>query len=287
MPNEHSSPPQRTITGVAATIRHWRDGVGRPQGYYIPYRYAGDTGTPPAPAWLLERLDLASPRMRDCLEKAARLNGSLRPLARKRDAQINGARYDQTWFTGLDATLAYTFVHSQQPQRIVEVGSGHSTRFLSQALADSTSRGELISIDPQPRREIDTLCSQIHRVPVTHCDVELFASLGAGDILFLDGSHIMMPGTDVDFVFSTVLPVLERGVLIHIHDIFLPDPYPDAWRWRSYNEQQTVCALIGTGRFNIAAASAFIRNYHPDWLENVFAPCTPGAFESSLWLEVS
>ena len=75
---------------------------------------------------------------------------------------------------------------------------------------------------------------------------------GAGDVLFIDSSHILMPGSDVDLLLNRVLPRLPAGVLIHIHDIFLPFDYPPVWGWRAYNEQQGVLPLLATGAYRAA-----------------------------------
>ncbi|MFX7914564.1 class I SAM-dependent methyltransferase, partial [Acinetobacter baumannii] len=82
---------------------------------------------------------------------------------------------------------------------------------------------------------------------VHDADCAVFAALAAGDVLFIDSSHVLMPGSDVDLLFNQVLPRLKPGVLVHIHDIFLPDDYPASWGWRGYNEQQGVACLLQGG----------------------------------------
>ena len=76
---------------------------------------------------------------------------------------------------------------------------------------------------------------------------ETLPDLAPGDVLSIDSSHILMPGTDVDILLNRVLPALPAGVLVHIHDVFLPDDYPPAWSWRGYNEQLGVAALVQGG----------------------------------------
>ena len=152
-------------------------------------------------------------------------------------------RFDQDWFPTLDAAAAYAMVGRARPARIVEVGSGHSTRFLARAIADAGLAAELVSIDPAPRAPLRGLpvrwiASVVQRRP------RRFGGLQAGDVLFIDSSHILMPGTDVDWLLNRVLPGLAVGVLVHFHDIFLPDPYPAAWAWRGYNEQQALAPLL-------------------------------------------
>ena len=100
------------------------------------------------------------------------------------------------------------------------------------------------------------------------------------DILFIDSSHQLKPGSDVEFLLQKALPRLAKGVRVHFHDIFLPDPYPFAWAWRRYNEQQAVAPLIGNG-YALEFASHQVRQ-----MNGVLArlPLKDGAIESSLWL---
>ena len=191
-------------------------------------------------------------------------------------------RWDQDWFPRLDAAAAYAIVRMTRPARIMEVGSGHSTRFLARAVRDGSLGTQITAIDPMPRTSISGLDIHWLRQPVQSCDLRLFASLAPGDILFIDSSHQLKPGSDVEFLLERVLPRLASGVRIHFHDIFLPDDYPAQWGWRRYNEQAAVAALIGDGyalEFSSYRASA-------GRLNGVLArlPLITGAKESSLWL---
>jgi hypothetical protein len=75
-------------------------------------------------------------------------------------------------------------------------------------------------------------------------------------VLVVDSSHVLMPGTDVDVVLNHVIPQLPRGVIVVIHDIFLPFAYPDEWPFTTYNEQTGVAPLLH-GRAEILFASAY------------------------------
>ena len=130
----------------------------------------------------------------------------------------------------------------------IEVGSGHSTRVLAKALG---GLGEILAIDPAPRADIAGLPG-VRVVPSTVQAAPARAvrpARVAGDVLFIDSSHILMPGSDVDLLLNRVLPRLPSGVLVHIHDIFLPFDYPPIWGWRAYNEQQGVLPLLATGAY--------------------------------------
>lgn len=193
-------------------------------------------------------------------------------------------RWNQDWFPRLDAAAAYALVRATKPRRIVEVGSGHSTRFMARAVADGGLDTHITAIDPEPRASIEALPIEWLRVAVQR--VPAFPALGAGDILFIDSSHRLTPGSDVDFLLNAVLPLIPPGVRVHFHDIFIPDDYPAHWGWRRYNEQAAVGALIEKNVFKVDFASHAQVTRSPEDLPPVLAklPLVPGAVESSLWL---
>ncbi len=102
----------------------------------------------------------------------------------------------------------------------------------------------------------------------------------------IDSSHVLMPGSDVDFLFGHVLPALPDGVFVHVHDIFLPDDYPGDWEWRGYNEQLAVLPLLLNGWTPIFA-SHYAATRMADAVEGSVAgrlPLGAGAREAGLWL---
>lgn len=153
------------------------------------------------------------------------------------------------WLPPLDAASLYGTLAAGNPRRYVEIGSGNSTKFAHRARADHGLRTEITSIDPAPRAAVDALCDRVVRSPLERTDLALFAALSPGDIVFFDGSHRAEMGSDVAVFFFELLPQLPPGVLVHIHDILLPNDYPPQWRWRHYNEQYVLAAyLLGGGR---------------------------------------
>ncbi len=197
-------------------------------------------------------------------------------------------RLRQDWFPRLDAAAAYAMVRERRPARIVEVGCGHSTRWFARAIADEGLATRLLAIDPAPRATLDGLGIEFVRAPVQQVGAEVFAAFAPGDVLSLDGSHVLMPGTDADVVLNQVLPTLPPGVLVHIHDVFLPDPYPPGWSWRGYNEQLAVATLLQGGGWQILWSSRWVATRLAARLEAGAVsrlPLPDGAFESSLWLE--
>jgi hypothetical protein len=115
-----------------------------------------------------------------------------------------------------------------------------------------------------------------------------FAALAPGDVVSIDSSHILMPGTDVDILLNRVLPALPAGVQVHIHDVFLPDDYPSAWSWRGYNEQLGVAALVHGGGWRILWSSRYVTTRMAAALDGTVVarlPLAVEAYEASLWIE--
>lgn len=152
-------------------------------------------------------------------------------------------------FSGLDSLALYYFVASRQPSRIVEIGSGHSTCFARRAIDDHGLRTRLTSIDPEPRTGIDQLCHDVIRRRLEDCDLSFADEVGEGDIVFFDGSHRCFMNSDVTVFFLEVLPRLRPGVLVHVHDVYLPFDYPAEIANRFYSEQYLLaCYILGGGR---------------------------------------
>lgn len=193
-------------------------------------------------------------------------------------------RWGQVWFPRLDACAAYAMVREHKPARIVEIGSGHSTRFMARAIRDGGLATQLTSIDPAPRAALDGLTIERIAKPVQDTDLP---ALAPGDILFIDSSHRIDPGGDVDHILRNIVPDLPPGVLLHFHDIFLPDPYPPAWDYRHYNEQQSVAAMLASNMYEPLFASRYVATRMTDEIARTCLaklPLNDGTFENSLWL---
>lgn len=165
----------------------------------------------------------------------------------------------------------------ERPCRIVEIGSGHSTRFLAQGVRDGALATAITCIDPAPRAPLAGLGIRHEARLFGPADAEAAAALAPGDLLFIDSSHVAMPGTDVDRLVLDVLPRLRSGVIVHLHDVFLPDAYPDEWAWRGYNEQLLVGALLQGGAYAPLFASRYVA-VGTGWpLDGILArlPCRP------------
>lgn len=152
-----------------------------------------------------------------------------------------GNSLEPTWINGflpgLDIIGIYTLLSEIKPATYVEIGSGNSTKVAYKAKKDFNLKTEIISIDPQPRAEIDELSDKIIRKPFEEIDFKFIFELQENDILFIDNSHRILPNSDSLVFFLEVLPKLNSGVIIHMHDIYLPYDYPQFMCDRFYTEQ--------------------------------------------------
>ena len=256
--------------------------MGRPRGFFAPYMHAARVAPPEHYPELAPLFATAEPAMHDVLEAIGRHADRLAAF----DGPPPEPRWRQSWFPRLDGAAAYALIRERSPARILEVGSGHSTRMLARAAADAGG-AEIACIDPAPRADIARLPVRLDRRMLVGDDVARFAALAPGDIAFFDSSHLLWPGSDVDIILNRVLPALAPGVRVHLHDIFLPEPYPRAWAWRGYTEQLGLAGWLAGGAARILFSSRHaLKRLGAHTCPAIAAlPLPEGAIESSLWLE--
>ena len=168
--------------------------------------------------------------------------------------------WNNGFLPGLDIMALYTIIAETKPNKYVEVGSGNSTQVAYKAIQDHELDTQVISIDPFPRAEIDKLADTVIRKPFEAVDTGWLADLEAGDILFIDNSHRMLPNSDATVFFLETLPALRPGVIVHIHDIYLPSDYPQFMCDRFYTEQYglAINLLANPGRYHTIFPGYFI-----------------------------
>jgi Methyltransferase domain len=166
---------------------------------------------------------------------------------------------------GLDAAAIYGFLRSRNSGLYLEIGSGMSTKFARAAIDDGRQPTKIVSIDPHPRAEIDGLCDEVLRTPLELAPASVFDRLGEGDVLFFDGSHRAFTGSDATVFFLDLLPRLVPGVLVGVHDVYLPNDYPDQFEWRHYSEQYLLAAALlgGSGWLRPVLPADYVFN-HPE-----------------------
>lgn len=145
--------------------------------------------------------------------------------------------WNNGFLPGLDIIGIYTLISEFKPKRYIEIGSGNSTKVAYKAKTEQKLVTEIISIDPMPRAEIDNLASRVIREPFENIDINILNELDKDDILFVDNSHRILPNSDSMVFYLEILPRLKKGVIVHIHDIYLPYDYPQFMCDRFYSEQ--------------------------------------------------
>jgi hypothetical protein len=182
--------------------------------------------------------------------------------------------WENGWFPALDAASLYGLISIEKPARYIEIGSGNSTKFARRAISDQGLSTKIVSIDPFPRAEIDALCDEVIRHRCEDVDVAFYENIAAGDILFVDNSHRAFQNSDVTVFFTEILPSLPKGVIVGIHDIFLPEDYPNTWLGRYYNEQYLLASYIFAGMAggDIVLPNAYIQKseHHMSRVRPVF-----------------
>lgn len=201
-------------------------------------------------------------------------------FALERNGDASRYHRNNGFFEAVDADVAYCLVRERKPRRIVEVGGGFSTRVIAAALRQNRQEGfecEFTSVEPYPdatlRAGMPGLSYLIDR-KVQDAPMEAFTALEAGDILFIDSSHVAGVGSDVVYEFFEIFPRLRPGVIIHLHDIFYPSDYPrDAvlkflWFW---SEQYLLEALLTSNHsFEVLWGSSAMHLLQPQVLEECF-----------------
>jgi hypothetical protein len=192
-------------------------------------------------------------------------------------------------FDGTDALVAYCMIRHFQPRLIIEVGSGFSSLVAAEAIAKNEDSA-LICIEPFPldflRKGVPGLHSLIEK-KVEDVDLEFFSQLHSGDILFIDSSHTVRIGGDVNYLFLEILPRLDPGVIVHVHDIFLPLEYRREWvidEFRFWTEQYLLQAFLSfNSEFEVLMANSYLNYYHQKELKVTF-PSLPSWGGGSFWM---
>ncbi len=158
----------------------------------------------------------------------------------------NNPTWNNGFLPGLDIIGIYGIIAQYKPKKYIEIGSGNSTKVARKCLNENSLNTEIVSIDPYPRANIDHLADEVIRKPFEDLADNKFIveSLNENDILFIDNSHRVFPNSDAMICFLELLPFLKKGVIVHIHDIYLPYDYPQFMCDRFYNEQYMLAAFI-------------------------------------------
>lgn len=181
-------------------------------------------------------------------------------LDSKQEKNSVNPTWNNGFLPGLDIIGIYTLIAEYKPKKYIEIGSGNSTKVAFKAKKEQQLTTEIISIDPMPRAEIDQLADKVIRMPFENIEFDVLAELEENDILFVDNSHRILPNSDGMVFFLEILPRLKKGVIVHIHDIYLPYDYPQFMCDRFYSEQYGLAMylLANSKKFRTILPNYFI-----------------------------
>jgi hypothetical protein len=204
---------------------------------------------------------------------------------------VNTFYINNSSFESGDAEYLYQIIRATKPSKIIEIGSGHSTKIANIALQknknETNQSARHICIEPYEMPWLESFSDvQVLRKRVEDCALDWATELRSGDILIVDSSHIIRPQGDVLKEYLEIFPQLASGVYIHVHDIFTPKDYPRSWLVddvRFWNEQYLLEALLSnTDRYEVIGALNYLKNNHFDDLQKICPYLTlekePGSF---------
>lgn len=210
----------------------------------------------------------------------------------------SGTRYQVSgdWYKYSDAIMLYSVMRHFRPSKIIEVGSGYSSAvMLDTAERFLDPKPTITFIDPYPERllsllnEEDKKNNRIIKSKIQDVDPGIFTELGNNDILFIDSSHVSKAGSDLNHILFEILPVLNKGVLVHFHDIFYPFEMPENWvvekKW-FWNENYILRAyLTGNRDFEIINFNSYLHKEYRDWFKTNMPACLIKEEETgSIWI---
>lgn len=213
-----------------------------------------------------------------------------------KETNDNEPAWNNGFFPGLDIVTLYTLLNEFKPANYIEIGSGNSTKVARKSITDNKLTTKITSIDPFPRANIDHLADTVIRKPLEQINDYSFIinELKPNDILFIDNSHRCLPNSDVTVCFLELLPHLKPGVIVHIHDIYLPYDYPQEMCDRFYSEQYMLAAflLANPKKYEVIFPGIFVSEDQA--LANSLMPIWQGAntqhverHGGSFWLKIN
>jgi hypothetical protein len=243
--------------------------------YYEPlFDYRKIPSTPPT----VSHLDFNDATQLSFL-RSLNYGGELLALPNQKQGAGEEYYYGNGSFNSGDAELYYSILRKNKPRKILEIGSGFSTLAALKAIARNTAEDsgyscDLTCVEPYEMPYLEKLNVHLIRKKIEELDTVIFNGLQEGDVFFVDSSHIIRPGGDVNYLILKMAPFIKPGVWIHFHDIFLPKEYPIAWlrdEFRMWNEQYLLEAfLIANHDFEIVCALNYLNNKYPEEVARAF-----------------
>ena len=204
-------------------------------------------------------------------------------------------RFNNEAFESGDAEFLFQVIRHFKPKKIIEIGSGTSTKIARKALSMNAQKDGVksrhVCVEPYEQPWLDTFGDiELIRARVEDCEMDWRGSLLSGDLLFIDSSHVIRPQGDVLYEYLNILPQLQSGVIVHVHDIFSPRDYLDNWIRRDvrfWNEQYLLEATLGnSARYDVIAALNMLKHEHYSELKRVCPFLEPHREPGSFYFRV-
>ncbi len=204
--------------------------------------------------------------------------------------------YHNGSFPSGDAECYYSFIRKYKPSKIIEIGSGYSTLIACEAIMKNKEENnqyvtQLTCVEPYEMPWLKKMDIELIRNRVEDIELSFFKQLNKGDILFIDSSHVIRPEGDVLYEILQILPILNRGVLVHFHDIFTPFNYPESWlkqEYRLWNEQYLLEAFLSSNKsFDIMLSLSYMTHHYAEEVYQAFPVLsqTPDRLPGSFWIK--
>jgi predicted O-methyltransferase YrrM len=231
----------------------------------------------------------------ELLEKFIYLKNEYENLPQEKTANPYQFYVNNNALEPVSGEVLYCIIRHFKPKKIFEIGSGYSTYLSAQALLKNKEdghKGELVAFEPYPNEILKAgfpglsalVVKKIQDVPLKE-----FSKLGKNDLLFIDSTHVLKIGSDVQYEYLEILPRLNKGVIVHLHDIFLPAEYPKdlvVKYYKFWTEQYLLQAFLSfNSSFEVLWASSFMHLNHPDKLKKAFSSYKSSRWPSSFYLK--
>jgi hypothetical protein len=285
MPETHSV-SERDIQLLDTVKRELLPQGSNPLENFVPQRIIGNTGFSLHVERQLELLKTFQTQRYQSLFQILRNSEEI-------NVGFRGKKYTKKnlihngYYASPDAEVYAAMIASNKPDRIIEIGSGYSTVIARTTVENVGLNCEIHVIDPQPRRDIESFADHIE---YQHVERSSLSDMEFSDktLLFIDSSHVCRSDGDLPYLYCGILPQLPAGILVHIHDIFLPFDYPDNYFERFYTEEYLLHALLAhSTKFDVVFSTHYLTREHGEAMRGVFGPGVgedPLFFGASFWI---
>ena len=197
---------------------------------------------------------------------------------------IEGFRLDNGYYEAFDAEVLWAMLRAQRPRRVVELGSGWSSLVIAAALEANGDGAAYDVYDPLPR---EPAAPGVQRVAAQDVPEEAFTALGSGDVLFVDTTHTVKTGGDVNRIVLDVLPLLAPGVVVHFHDVLLPWELHRTWLergWFWFEQYLLQAFLSGNPGWEVVLALHDLTRTEPELVRRLVPSWTGATYPSAFWI---